>query len=105
MITSEVPRNWQGLQNSVARILRECGMDVVVEGYPPTVRGRVEVDVVAREDVFGRERLILCECKHWRKKVNQEVVHSFRTNVADTGAHMGYIISTHGFPARCLQRG
>ena len=39
----------------------------------------------------------LCECKHWRRAVPQEVVHAFRTVMADVGAHRGFIISIAGF--------
>ncbi len=41
----------------------------------------------------------LCECKFWSKPVPQEVIHSFRTVLADFGAHRGFIISRVGFQA------
>jgi restriction system protein len=39
----------------------------------------------------------LCECKHWASPVSKDVVHSFRTVVADFGASRGFLISSGGF--------
>ena len=97
MITTEVPSTWQNLQNSVGQILRECGFDVEVEKVVSSVRGNVEIDVYAEEEVQGRAYRIICECKHWRSRVPQQIIHGFRTVTADVGAHKGYIISSNGF--------
>jgi len=49
-------------------------------------------------DVTRQPRLlILCECKLWKSKVPQNVVRGFRTVMQDSGAHVGYIISSSGF--------
>jgi len=61
--------------------------------------GNVEIDVFAEELVRGRRYIVLCECKYWKSAIPQNVVHGFRTVVADTGAHKGYIISMKGFQA------
>lgn len=97
MLTSHTPDNWRDLQNEVARVFAECGFKVDIEQTVATVRGKVEIDVAAEEEVKGRRYTILCECKNWKARVPQAVVHSFRTVVADLGAHAGYIISTAGF--------
>jgi restriction system protein len=57
----------------------------------------VEVDVHAEETVKGRRYTILVECKNWETRVPQGVIHSFRTVVADSGANLGYIVSSAGF--------
>jgi restriction system protein len=87
------------LQIEVARILTECRFAVEVEKKIATVRGNVEIDVYAEETIRGRRYTILCECKYWRSPIPQHVIHGFRTVVADTGAHKGYIISMQGFQA------
>ena len=72
-------------------------MDVSVEKPLATARGTVEVDVYAEEHVKGRRYVLLVECKHWKAAVPQTVIHSFRTVVAETGANVGYVVSSGGF--------
>ena len=97
VITSRQPESWQELQEAVGAILRECGFAVEVEKEIDTVRGTVEIDVYSEENVNGRKYVILCECKHWKNRVPQNVIHGFRSVVADSGANLGYIISSAGF--------
>lgn len=102
MLTSRIPTDWRDLQESVAAILRECGFSVEVEKLMETVRGNVEIDVFAEEQIHGRRYVALCECKHWIARVPQTVIHGFRTVVADTGANVGYIVSLAGFQSGAL---
>jgi hypothetical protein len=97
MITNVTPNSWQDLQAQTARILEECGFSVELEKKIETVRGTVEIDVYAEEIVKGRNYKILCECKNWKSRVPQNVIHGFRTVVSDIGANVGYIISSSGF--------
>lgn len=97
MITSTVPEDWRHFQIEVGRLLQECGFAVEVEKRVKTVRGEVELDVYAQEEVKGRKYSIVCECKYWKAKIPQNVVHGFRTVVADMGANVGYIVSLAGF--------
>ncbi len=97
MITTLIPNTWQDLQEQTARILNECGFEVELEKKIVTVRGEVEIDVYAEEIIKGRKYTILCECKHWKSRVPQNVIHGFRTVVADIGANVGYLISLNGF--------
>lgn len=39
----------------------------------------------------------MCECKHWRSRVPQSVVHSVRAVIADAGIDVGYLIASSGF--------
>ena len=66
------------------------------------MRGQVEIDVFGQEAVEGRTYTVLCECKNWTARVPQNVIHGFRTVVADSGANLGYIISTAGFQSGAL---
>jgi restriction system protein len=102
MITSSTPDNWPNLQSEVGRILEECGFKVEVEKTIQTVRGDVELDVYAEEEVRGRRYTIICECKLWKSRVPQNVIHAFRTVVADIGANIGYIVSSNGFQQGAL---
>lgn len=97
MLTTRIPADWRDLQTSVARILTESGFSVQVEKVIQSARGNVAIDVVGQEAVDGRTYTVLCECKHWAARVPQNVIHGFRTVVADSGANLGYIISTEGF--------
>lgn len=97
MITSSKPSDWQALQSDIGMILKQCGFDVDIEKKLKTARGEVEIDVYAEETVKGRKYLIVCECKYWKSRVPQSIIHSFRTVVSDIGANIGYIISLSGF--------
>ncbi len=105
MLTAHIPHDWRDLQESVARILSESGFNCYTEKVIKTVRGKVEIDVYAQETVDGRTSTVLCECKHWSSRVPQTVVHGFRTVLADSGAHVGYLISTAGFQSGALEAG
>src|SRR5262249_1630354 len=87
------------LQNRVAQLFSELGCDVAVGARLKLVRGAKEIDVCVRDAGTSRPSHYLCECKFWNKPVPQEVVHSFRTLVADYGAHRGFIISRAGVQA------
>lgn len=103
MLTARVPDTWQELQNEVARILSECGFTVSVEHHLPLARGQADIDVYAEENINGRRNLILCECKHWKAAVPQNVAHGFRTVAQDAGANAGYIIGLNGFQTGAYQ--
>jgi len=97
VISERLPSDWYDLQNQVARILGECGMNVEVEKSISLARGAAEIDVFASESHQGRTNTIFCECKHWKSSVPQSVIHSFRSVVADGGANVGYIIASSTF--------
>lgn len=81
----------------VAQLFVEIGCEVTVAKRVDHVRGSKEIDVFVRDTAIAPPALYLCECKHWKRAVPQEVVHAFRTVMADVGAHRGYIISSAGF--------
>ena len=97
MITSSSPQSWQELQEDTARILDECGFSVEIERTVETARGNVELDVYAEEHVDGRRYTIVCECKHWRRRIPQAVVLGFRTVIGDIGANLGLVVASKGF--------
>lgn len=97
MITRSVPDSWQALQTEVGQILSECGFAVEVEKKIDSARGAVELDVYAEETVRGRRYAIACECKYWKSRIPQAVIHGFRTVVQEIGANVGYIVSMEGF--------
>lgn len=97
MITRSAPDSWRALQTDVGRILSECGFAVEVEKKVDSARGSVELDVYAEETVRGRPYVIACECKFWKSRISQAVIHGFRTVIQEIGANVGYIISMEGF--------
>lgn len=105
MITRNAPESWQALQTEVGRILSECGFAVEVEKKIHSARGTVELDVYAEETVRGRKYAIACECKYWKSRIPQAVVHGFRTVVQEIGANIGYIISMEGFQSGAVAAG
>jgi len=105
MITRKAPDTWQSLQIEVGRILEECGFGVEIEKKIQSARGTVELDVYAEETVRGRKYAIACECKHWKSRIPQTVVHGFRTVVQEIGANIGYIVSMEGFQSGAVAAG
>lgn len=97
MIEKNPPDTWQDLEEAVARILEESSLRVERKRVIETVRGNVEIDVFATDEHHAPPITYLCECKHWKTRVPQNVVHSFRTVVADFGANYGLLISSVGF--------
>jgi hypothetical protein len=91
------PSGWKELEEQVARIFRDMGFAAELQRCIETVRGVVEVDVLAMSQNLKPRQVYLCECKYWRKRVPKTVVHSFRTVVNDFGANFGIIISRAGF--------
>jgi hypothetical protein len=103
MINAAPPTNWRDLQQQVARILRECGLEADVERPITTVRETVNIDVYAEDPAHSPRTVYLCECKHWQTAVPKSVVHAFRTVVADHGANWGFIISSAGFQSGAFE--
>jgi Restriction endonuclease len=97
MIYCSEPTDWKNLQYLVASIFREIGCETFTEKEINTLRGKVEVDVYAKDNQSTPESLYICECKFWSYPVPKNVVHAFRTVITDSGANHGYIISKKGF--------
>ena len=97
MIHANDPHDWKDLEHKVAGILTTTGMRASRGVSVRTVRGPVVVDVVAHDATDNLDILYLVECKHWNVAVPKSVVHSFRTVVHDSGAHVGLLVSRRGF--------
>ncbi len=97
MIDGDEPEDWRDLQNRAARVLRESGLEASTDQEIELARGTVRVDVLARDASTTPPATYICECKHWQKSVSKDIVHGFRTVVTDSGAHLGFVISSAGF--------
>lgn len=97
MIDADRPTDWRDLQNKVAQILNEAGLEAAVDREIVLARGKVRVDVFARDPKQTPPGTYLCECKHWQVPASKDVVHGFRTVVTDSGANRGFLISSAGF--------
>jgi restriction system protein len=97
VIASHAPGDWRDLQDGVARILRECGFDAEVEKPIQTERGPVNVDIAAEEIIRGRRNASSASASTCVARVPQAVIHGFRTVVSDSGANVGYIVSSAAF--------
>lgn len=92
-----LPTSWRDLQERVARILNECGIDTSVEKPVNLARGRATIDVWAHDASSVPPQTYIIECKRWSEPVPQTVVHAFRSVVGDCGANWGAIVSCNGF--------
>jgi len=97
MIFNTEPQDWKELQKFVGQIFEECGFETKIAKVVNLVRGKKEIDVYARDTSSEYKPIILVECKYWKKAVDQEVIHSFRTVMDDFGANIGFIVSRNGF--------
>lgn len=91
------PSDWQDLQRRVRQVFSELGCESHCDVPISTVRGSVDVDVVAIDRSRPPTATYIVECKRWTRRVPQTVIHAFRTVVADAGVHIGFIISEAGF--------
>jgi Restriction endonuclease len=103
MIFIDKPRDWKDLESKVCQILAECGCQTERSKHIVLPRGEVNIDVYALDTVREPNLIMVCECKHWRKRVSQTVVHAFRTLLVETGAHVGFLISSAGFQAGAVK--
>ncbi len=94
-IFNDQPLDWRDLQNKCGKILGDIGFQSEIEENIQTVRGIVNVDVLARNNNINES--IIVECKHWNTKVPKSIIHSFRSVVSDYGANSGFIVSKAGF--------
>ena len=97
MIEPGSPGDWRDLENAVARILRESGLDADTDQEIRLARGTAAVDVLARDQSTTPPSTYICECKHWQRAISKDTVHGFRTVVGDSGANRGFLISSGGF--------
>ena len=97
LIEREPGTDWRDLQKRVAAILEESGFVVEVARPLKTARGNVEIDVHAIDPNTTPPAIYLCECKRWTSNVPKAEVQTFRTIMADSGAHFGLFISACGF--------
>src|SRR6266545_3210589 len=91
------PSTWEQLEIMVAQAFSEMGYESDRNHEVMTVRGRVKIDVYAVKRSTPIPTVVLCECKHWSKPVEQNVIYGFRSICSDVGAHFGLIISKAGF--------
>jgi Restriction endonuclease len=91
------PSSWEELEDLVAQAFREMRYHVIQRETVKTVRGKVEVDILATNKNTAIPSTVLIECKYWNKPVPQQVVHGFRAVCDDIGVNFGLIISKTGF--------
>ena len=91
------PSTWQELELLVEQAFSEMLYEAHRGHELNTVRGKVKVDLYAVKRSTPIPTIVLCECKHWAKPVEQNVVYGFRSICSDVGAHFGLIISKAGF--------
>lgn len=96
-IFDDEPTDWGDLQDRVGQLFGELGCTVKVGETIELVRGKKEVDVLVDDPTSSPSSRYIVECKFWNSAVPQDVVHSFRTIVADCGAHRGFLVSKVGF--------
>ena len=95
-ITNSYPVDWIDLQNKVCKLLNEAGYHAESPKEIDTVRGTVEVDVLATSKMELVKQFI-CECKFWNTSIPKKEIHAFRTVVNDSGSMLGIFISKAGY--------
>lgn len=95
--TLELPKDWQALQEDVAKFLKEMEFSSETPFMCTNENISFEIDVFAKKELNGIPIQILIECKYWKFEVPQDVVFSMLTRVSKFGANLGIIISKKGF--------
>ncbi|MFM5527711.1 restriction endonuclease [Aeromonas veronii] len=91
-------KNWKDLQLKVCQLFNEMDYETEIEKTIELAgRGKKEVDVFIKDPSASHNQIYLVECKHWNSRVNQDVVHGFKTVMEGAGASTGYIVSKKGF--------
>lgn len=103
MIFNQQPQDWQELQNVIGKLFREVGYQVDLSKVVDLVRGKKEIDVFVQDTSNEYKLTFLVECKYWTRRVNKEIIHSFRTVMSDFGADYGFIVSKNGFQKGCIE--
>jgi len=103
MIFIDAPSDWKDLEKRVCQILSECGCRTERGKHLSLRRGGVDIDVYAEDLTREPHLVIVCECKHWKARVPKSTIHSFRTVVGETGAHVGFIVSSVGFQSGAIE--
>lgn len=81
----------------MAQVFNEMGCIAATGVTKDLPRGRVEFDVIVDDITTTPHSLYVCECKHWSRRIPQNIVHGFRTTVIEIGANRGFIITRAGF--------
>ena len=102
IFTDRDPKTWKELQDRVAMLMSQAGYLTMSPYIIETARGSVEVDVFV-ESPDPLIKLIVCECKYWKRHVSQEKVHAFQTVVHNSGASLGLMISKCGFQTGAIE--
>ncbi len=63
------PESWQDLEEMVKQAFAEMGYKSNRGHKLKTIRGTVEIDVYAIKESTPIPTVVLCECKHWNKRV------------------------------------
>jgi hypothetical protein len=91
-------KDWRDLQTKVCQLFTEMGYEAEVgKRIDLAGRGQKEIDVYVTDPLASYNRIYLIECKHWRRRVKQEVVHAFKSVMEESGSNTGFIVSTVGF--------
>lgn len=97
LIFKQEPQSWKELQDYVKKIFVDCGYRAESPKVIKTARSeKLEVDVFVEIEGTPKQTII-CECKNWDVNIPQAIVHSFRMQVNDSGANLGFLISKKGF--------
>jgi hypothetical protein len=103
MIFIDAPNDWKDLEMRVCQILSECGCRTERGKHLSLPRGGVDIDVYAEDLTREPHIVIVCECKYWETRVPKSTIHSFRTVISETGAHVGFIVSSVGFQSGAIE--
>lgn len=96
-ILNEDPKSWRELELMVSKVLNDAGYAAYNDMQISTVRGNVNIDVLAEDKNTIPTSTYIIECKYWDSDIPQTIIHSFRTIVNDYGAHHGLIIARNRF--------
>lgn len=91
------PSDWKQLQAQTQQLFTEIGCNARESFVAKLVRGQKEIDVFVEDEGVTPPQTYAVECKQWKKPVEQETIHAFRTVCADLGVTIGFVVASGGF--------
>src|SRR5688572_2658658 len=89
---------YQAIVEAVARALHPEA-NVCAGEWVEGPDGRRDMDVAVR---FGKDRVVLLECKDWRRPVGIDAIDKLESKSRDLGAESALIYSNSGFTKQAL---
>lgn len=96
------PATVDELVHAVSSFYAQMGCEVQLNAPLRSTLGPAEVDVLVSMGDEEFSRTVLVDCRHWDRRVDHDMTHTYRGVVAEAGAHGAIIFSRYSFHSGAL---